>query len=155
MDWLLIVLLLCMIEWEFPAINPVLHDHIIFLYSLYFLCKKIDESKEIWFLVEAGWNSLYCGFVIAENGDTPGKLNLSYDEIQKYIKVPRGFRKETWWFYWEYLLDNDEKKSPDFLYHNKALFQLFDEEYFSYFIEKSMEQIKNLLIDMNCEDADL
>ena len=110
--------------------------------------KVIDKSNEIWFLVEAGWNSLYCGFVIAENGDTPGKLNLSYDEIQKYIKVPRGFREETWWFYWEYLLDNDEKKSPDFLHHNKALFQLFADEHFSFFIEKAVEQIKNLVNDM-------
>ena len=116
--------------------------------AICYLCKKIDESKEIWFLVEAGWNSLYCGFVIAENGDTPGKLNLSYDEIQKYIKVPRGFREETWWFYWEYLLDNDENKSPDFLHHNKALFQLFADEHFSFFIEKAVEQIKNLVNDM-------
>lgn len=123
--------------------------------AICYLCKKIDESKEIWFLVEAGWNSLYCGFVIAENGDTPGKLNLSYDEIQKYIKVPRGFREETWWFYREYLLDNDKRRSPDFLYHNETLFQLFDEEYFSCFIKKSIEQIKNLLNDMSCEDVDL
>ena len=97
--------------------------------ALTYRCKKIDEDRKIWFRIEVEHN-LYCGFVVAENGDNPGKLVLTYEEIERHINVSNGFCEDSWWLYWEYLLNDNEKSTPNFVNTNETMIKLFDREYF-------------------------
>ncbi len=115
--------------------------------SLTYRCKKIDETKEIWFRVEVDHN-LYCGFVIAQNGDNPGKLVMTYEEIEKHIEAPHGFCEDSWWFYWEYLLNDSEKSTPNFINTNETLIKLFDSEYFGRFVDLCAARIIELTKEM-------
>lgn len=104
--------------------------------------KKIDDNKEIWFMVEVEWN-LYCGFVLVENNDNTIDASMHHDLIKEHIYIPYGFNDENWWFYWEYLLD--EENTPNFVYGNDILSKLFDDECFMMFIEKCADRIKKLI----------
>lgn len=115
--------------------------------SLTYRCKKIDEDREIWFRIEVEHN-LYCGFVVAENGDNPGKLVLTYEEIERHINVSNGFCEDSWWFYWEYLLNDNEKSTPNFVNTNETMIKLFDREYFEKFVDLCVTRIIELTKEM-------
>ena len=115
--------------------------------SLTYRCKRIDDTKEIWFRIEVDHN-LYCGFVVAENGDNPGELVLSHEEIEKHIEVPRGFYDDSWWFYWEHLLNDEEKSTPNFVNTNDIMINLFDREYFGKFVDLCVARIIELTKEM-------
>lgn len=118
--------------------------------SLTYRYKKIDETKEIWFRIEVDYN-LYCGFVVAENGDNPGKLVMSHKDIEKHIEVPHGFYEDSWWFYWEYLLGDDERTTPNFVNTNDTMIKLFDDEFFREFVDKCVERIIELTNEMKAK----
>lgn len=115
--------------------------------SLTYRCKRIDDTKEIWFRIEVDHN-LYCGFVVAENSDNPGELVMSHEEIEKYIEVPHGFYEDSWWFYWEYLLNDEEKSTPNFVNTNDVMINLFDREYFGRFVDLCVGRIIELTKEM-------
>jgi len=115
--------------------------------SLTYRCKRIDDTKEIWFRIEVDHN-LYCGFVVAENGDNPGELVMSHEEIEKHIEVPRGFYDDSWWFYWEHLLNDEEKSTPNFVNTNDIMINLFDREYFGKFVDLCVTRIIELTQEM-------
>lgn len=119
--------------------------------AIVFRYKKVDDKREIWFLVEAGWGELYCGFCVAENEDTPGKLVMSHEEIKNYINVPYGFRDSTWWFYYEYLL-NDKERLSFFDNNNNEILRLFNEEYFEEYTDKCVERIMQMTQEMRKKD---
>lgn len=114
--------------------------------ALTYRYKKIDETKEIWFRIEVSYN-LYCGFVVVENGENPGKLVMSQDEIKQFINPTNGFSEDSWWFYWEYLLNDDKTMTPNFVNNNEVLAELFDEDKFAIFVKACIERIKILLED--------
>lgn len=113
--------------------------------AIVYRCKKIDDSKEIWFMVEVEWN-LYCGFVLAENNENNIDASQCHELIKQHINLPYGFNDENWWFYWEYLLDEDD--TPNFVYNNETLTKLFDADCFEEFIDKCVKRIKFLLDNM-------
>ena len=115
--------------------------------ALTYRCKKIDEDREIWFRIEVEHN-LYCGFVVAENGDNPGKLVLTYEEIERHINVSNGFCEDSWWLYWEYLLNDNEKSTPNFVNTNETMIKLFDREYFEKFVDLCVTRIIELTKEM-------
>lgn len=115
--------------------------------SLTYRCKKIDETREIWFRIEVDHN-LYCGFVVAENSDNPGELVMSHEEIEKYIEVPHGFYEDSWWFYWEYLLNDEEKSTPNFVNTNDVMINMFDKGYFGKFVDLCAARIIELTKEM-------
>lgn len=115
--------------------------------SLTYRCKRIDDTKEIWFRIEVDHN-LYCGFVVAENGDNPGELVMSQEEIERHVEVPLGFFDDSWWFYWEYLLNDEEKSTPNFVNTNDVMINLFDKEYFGKFVDMCVSRIIELTKEM-------
>ena len=115
--------------------------------SLTYRCKMIDDTKEIWFRIEVDHN-LYCGFVVAENSDNPGELVMSHEEIERHIEVPCGFYDDSWWFYWEYLLNDEEKSTPNFVNTNDIMVNLFDREYFGKFVDLCAARIIELTKEM-------
>ena len=115
--------------------------------SLTYRCKMIDDTKEIWFRIEVDHN-LYCGFVVAENSDNPGELVMSHEEIEKYIEVPHGFYEDSWWFYWEYLLNDEEKSTPNFVNTNDVMINMFDKGYFGKFVDLCAARIIELTKEM-------
>ena len=107
--------------------------------ALTYRYKTIDETKEIWLRIEVD-HRLFWGFVLSENGENPGKLVLSDEEIKRIMNLSKLY-KEHWWFYWEYLSVDDEDKSPNFVYPNDVLMKLFDQEYFEKFVSDCIKQI--------------
>ncbi len=113
-----------------------------------YLYKKINRNKEIWLRVEIDRYSDLCfGFVVAEKGENPGELLLSKKEIENHLEL-YGFETDEWYFYWEYLLDDDREKTPDFSNNNDVLCRLFDTGYFEEFTDKCVEQIKRVVSAM-------
>lgn len=115
--------------------------------SLTYRYKKIDDTKEIWLRIEVEHN-LYCGFVVAKNKNNPGELIISHDEIEEHIEVPHGFHDDSWWFYWEYLLNDEEKSTPNFINTNDVMIKLFDREYFGRFVDLCADRIIELTKEM-------
>lgn len=114
--------------------------------SLTYRYKKLDGEKEIWFRIEVECH-LYCGFVVAQNAVNPGELVLSRDEINRNIRGSNALSKcakDTWWHYWEWLIKDDERSSPNFKYTNETMIELFDKEYFDSFVKKCVERIIEL-----------
>lgn len=107
--------------------------------ALTYKYKTIDDSKEIWLRIEVD-HRLFFGFVLAENGDNPGKLVLPDEKIKEIMNMNRLY-KEGWWLYWEYLSLDDEDKSPNFVYPNDVLMKLYDQEYFDKFVSDCIKQI--------------
>ncbi len=116
--------------------------------SITYKYKSIDAENELWFRIEIDYN-LFCGFVNAQNGANPGKTIFPDEEYTKYLKFPNGLYKDYWWIYWEYMINDDESKTPNFMNNNNVLFNLFDEEYFDYFVDKCVEQIKRIFQTMH------
>lgn len=122
--------------------------------SVAYRYKKIDESKEIWFVIEIGSQGfVYCGFVLAENKENPGRLVLSDDKIRSFFKNPEfEMDKETWWFYWRYLPIHIgtyyHEECPDFKECNQAYIDLYENEKFEKFIKISIMEIKKILDEM-------
>lgn len=115
--------------------------------SLTYRYKKIDDTKEIWFRIEVDYN-LYCGFVLAENNENTLDASEYHELIKEQIETPHGFEDENWWFYWEYLLNDDTDSTPNFVNTNDVMIKLFDREYFGWFVEKCTERIIGLTEEM-------
>lgn len=115
--------------------------------ALTYRYKKIDKTKEIWFRIEVSYN-LYCGFVVAENGENPGRLVMTQEEIKQFINPINGFREDSWWLYWEYLLNDDETLTPNFVNNNEALAEMFDEDKFAIFVDRCVDRIIELTKEM-------
>lgn len=121
--------------------------------ALVYKYKKIDDNKDIWFIIELGaWGGLYCGFVLAENGENPQELILSDEELKKHFKNLSDLNKEDWWFYWRYLPFHDgeymPETNPDFKSLNEAYLSLFDTHNFKKFVENVIKIIYALLDDV-------
>lgn len=116
--------------------------------SLTYRCKKIDKTKEIWFRIEVDYN-LYCGFVLAENNENTLDASQYHELIKEHMEMPHGFEDESWWFYWEYLLNDDTDSTPNFVNTNDVMIKMFDKEYFELFIDKCVERIIELIKEMN------
>ena len=115
--------------------------------SLTYRCKKVDDTKEIWFRIEVDYN-LYCGFVLAENNENILDASQYHELIEDHIETPHGFEDENWWFYWEYLLNDDIDLTPNFVNTNDVMMKLFDREYFELFTERCAERIIELTEQM-------
>ena len=115
--------------------------------SLTYRYKRIDDTKEIWLRIEVDYN-LYCGFVLVENNENTLDASEYHELINEHIETPHGFEDENWWFYWEYLLNDDMKSTPNFINTNDVMTKLFDKEYFEWFVDKSAERIIELTNEM-------
>lgn len=62
--------------------------------------------------------------------------------------MPHGFEDENWWFYWEYLLNDNEKSTPNFVNTNETMIKLFDREYFEKFVDLCVTRIIELTKEM-------
>lgn len=121
--------------------------------ALVYKYKKIDNNKDIWFIIELGaWGGLYCGFVLAENGENPQELILSDEEIKMHFKNLTDLNKEDWWFYWRYLPFHDgeymPETNPDFRSLNEAYLSLFDTDKLKNFIDNVIKIIYVMLDDV-------
>ncbi len=120
--------------------------------ALIFRYRQIDDNKEIWFIIELGaLGGLYCGFVLAENGENPRRLVLSDDELKKYFRNSFDINKEDWWFYWRYLPFHGEympETNPDFKLYNMPYLKLFNDGELERFVNTTMIVISILLQDM-------
>ena len=121
--------------------------------ALVYEYKKIDDNKDIWFIIELGaWGGLYCGFVLSENGENPQELILSDEELKKHFENLSDLNKEDWWFYWRYLPFHDgeymPESNPDFKSLNEAYLSLFDTDNLKKFIDKVIKVIYEMLNDV-------
>lgn len=121
--------------------------------ALVYEYKKIDDNKDIWFIIELGaWGGLYCGFVLSENGENPQELILSDEELKKHFENLPDLNKEDWWFYWRYLPFHDgeymPESNPDFKSLNEAYLSLFDTDNLKKFIDKVIKVIYEMLNDV-------
>lgn len=115
--------------------------------SLTYRYKKIDDTKEIWLRIEVDYN-LYCGFVLAQNNENTLDASQYHELIEEYMEMPHGFEDENWWFYWEYLLNDNEKSTPNFVNTNETMIKLFDREYFEKFVDLCVRRIIELTKEM-------
>jgi len=115
--------------------------------SLTYRYKEIDDTKEIWLRVEVDYN-LYCGFVLVENNENTLDASEYHELIKEHIETPHGFEDENWWFYWEYLLNDDMKSAPNFINTNDVMIKLFDKEYCGWFVDRCAERIIELTKEM-------
>lgn len=116
--------------------------------AINFKYKKVDDKRDIWFRVELDWR-LFCGFIIVENEEMPKKMPaMAHEELEQYVNAKYGFRDNYWWFYWEYLLDDKEELSPNFVEANDTFIKLFDEKYFDNFTNECVERILELTKEM-------
>lgn len=121
--------------------------------ALVYEYKKIDDNKDIWFIIELGaWGGLYCGFVLAENGENPQELLLPDEELKKQFKNLTELNKEDWWFYWRYLPFHDGEympaTNPDFKSLNEAYLSLFDTDNLKKFVDSVIRTIYEMLNDV-------
>lgn len=115
--------------------------------SLTYRYKRIDDTKEIWLRIEVDYN-LYCGFVLVENNENTLDASEYHELINEHIETPHGFEDENWWFYWEYLLNDDMKSTPNFINTNEVMTKLFDKEYCGWFVDRCAERIIELTKEM-------
>jgi len=117
--------------------------------SLIYKFKAIDNERDIWFAIEVDYK-LFCGFGVAYNGEITDEKTIPVEELKGYINLPH-YDEGGWWFYWEYLPVHDKKGTyaPDFKSNNNVFFELFDDEYFEDFVEKSVNQIKKIVDEAN------
>lgn len=118
--------------------------------ALVYKYKSLENGIEIWFMVElSSFGGLYCGFVVAENGDNPGKLIIDDDEVLKHFKETMTLNKDEWWLYWNYIPEHiDDYLSdsiPDFKDLNEKYFELYDEDKFEMYIKKCIFKITSIL----------
>ncbi len=115
--------------------------------SLTYRYKRIDDTKEIWLRIEVDYN-LYCGFVLVENNENTLDASEYHELINEHIETPHGFEDENWWFYWEYLLNDDVKSTPNFINTNEVMTKLYDKEYCGWFVDRCAERIIELTKEM-------
>lgn len=73
---------------------------------------------------------------------------MTQDEIKQFINPINGFREDSWWFYWEYLLNDNETLTPNFVNNNEILAELFDEDKFAIFVDYCVDRIIELTKEM-------
>lgn len=115
--------------------------------SLTYRYKEIDDAKEIWLRVEVDYN-LYCGFVLVENNENTLNASEYHELIKEHMEMPHGFENENWWFYWEYLLNDNVDSTPNFINTNDIMIKLFDREYCGWFVDRCAERIIELTNEM-------
>jgi len=112
--------------------------------------KILNENKEIWFMIElTDFGGLDCGFVVAENGNNPGYISVSDDEIMRCFKKTIVLNKFEWWLYWNYIPVHIDDTLPDSLPNfkdlNEKYFELYDEDKFEMYIKKCIFKIISIL----------
>lgn len=106
-------------------------------------CKTLSKTDvELWFRIEIGYN-IYAGYITPKNGVYNGN-QVTGEELQGILSE-YDIDKNGWWVLGEDLPVDDSAQSPDFKTFNDAYLNLFDEEGFKKFIDKSIENIENLL----------
>ena len=112
--------------------------------GLTYCCKKnVKQDVDLCFRVEIDYR-LFCGFCTPEKNQNTGE-KLSTDEAKGLLKCEnlRKSSKNNWWIHWEYL--PNEKEAPNFKEFNDDWYDLFDEDKFTKFIEKCIENIERVL----------
>lgn len=98
------------------------------------------EDVDIWLRIEIE-DRLFWGFCVAKNKKWSDSKILK-DRVKILIpNIDLKMKDDSWWLYWEYLLNDDLTKTPDFRSFNDTYFKLFDREYRGIFINDCIEQI--------------
>ncbi len=109
--------------------------------------KTIGKDLDLCFRVEIDYN-IFCGYVVVttknDKNEFLDEITLTDEEIKYHLNGK--ILKDGEWLYWEFLpIANNDDETPNFKMNNQAFFDLYNEEKFNIFIDKSINTIEELL----------
>ena len=109
----------------------------------YLYRKDIVKNIDIWLRIEIDYN-IFVGYCVVENNKISNYKLYESEILQTFNS--KTLKGSGWWFYWEYIFNDNSNNPLNFNEFNKEVCELFTEDKYKIFVTQCTKKINELLI---------